>query len=246
MNSKPPGGSFDAIANESIVIVDDGKRPRPHLSSLDSAMISTSTRRLSRKPEQSLYPNVSNLPAIVTADAVWAATFRRHSEDNTISKALPSQDQQHTRAPASDITREIAANNNDEPCSSVESHSFERKTVEVTPGQFVPLRGSEETLVALDHGQVTNVTCIFCDVNLVVHAAASMIICPDCEMIAPLGVDNKDGEASLGLGLKRESLEQLSSSSHFKDGNGIFAESIVEELKTCNINRDPDEDSLSR
>ena len=90
---------------------------------------------------------------------------------------------------------------------------------------------------------MTNVTCIFCNVNLVVHAAASMIICPDCEMIAPLGVDNKDGEASLGLGLRRESLEL--SSSHFEDGNGLVAENVVEELKTCNLNRDPDEDSLS-
>lgn len=244
MNSKTPAFSSDAIANESIVIVDDdGKRRCPNLSILDSAMFSSSTRRLSQKTEQSLYPDlsdISNLPTIVTADAVWAATSRRPSEQGSNSKALPT-DQGHTQVSASD-TREKSAASDDASFSSVESQpSFERKTVEVTPGQFVPLRGSEETMLALENGQVTSVTCIFCNIDLVVHAAASMIICPDCEMISPLGVDVD--KTSLGLGLRRESLEL--SSSHFQDGGkGLFAES-EERLQTSNLNREPDEDSLS-
>jgi hypothetical protein len=62
-------------------------------------------------------------------------------------------------------------------------------------------------MLALGNGQVMSVTFTFSNIDLVVHASASMIICPDSEMIAPLGVDNQDAEMSLELGLRRKSLD---------------------------------------
>lgn len=122
MNSNAPSSS-DAIRNESIVIA-DGKR-RPGLSSLDSAMISTSTRRLSQRFEPSLYPNVVNLPTIDTADSVWASTSRDGRDRG--GKLVPTPGRRSTSALGNDTMED----EDDESRSSSESQLSERKTVEV-------------------------------------------------------------------------------------------------------------------
>lgn len=238
MNSPVPS-SFEATSNESIVIT-GGKR-RPNLSNLDSAMLSTSTRHLSQKSEPSLYPDITNLPTIDTADSIWASTSRAGRQ--TINGSKASTTNTSTSKEAKGV-REGSVHDTDESCTSVESVEFKRKTVEVTPGHFVPLRGADETLMALDEGQVSFVTCIFCDIALVVHAASSMFICPECEMIAPLIVDHGDAEKpSLGLGLRLDTL-QLSRPDE-DEGNSLVEETVMEKFKRSNLKRDPDEDSLS-
>ena len=96
----------------------------------------------------------------------------------------------------------------DESYSSAESQSIDRKTVELTPGEFVPLRGAEEAIQALDKGEVLTFNCVFCEACLVVHIAATMVLCPYCEMISPLEGDKSKViiSRSLGLGLRETSL----------------------------------------
>jgi len=230
MNSLPPS-SNDAVANESIVIV-DGKR-----HNLSSLSILSRSRRF--KTEPSLYPTVSNLPRIENADQVWALPSRYLKSDIenaslaekwTAAFSSREADSKHLTCPS------------DEDRNNDESRSINRKTVEVTPGHFVPLRGADETLEALSEENVINTNCVFCDVALVVHAAASMIICPDCEMIAALEGDNVVDTSSLGLGLRLETL-QLSS----EDDDKQLPHGSVGGGKpgTGDLKRDPDEDSLS-
>lgn len=248
MNS-PPQSSDDALANESIDIVDDKRR------NLDNPAALSSRRLSQRSAEPSLYPT-ADLPRIDNADHVWASSSRRQLNNDGKKKASteadkwsaafsdeaetkePAPSEQDIREQDSNHTTDDVEHSDDESLSS-----FERKMVEVTPGHCVPLRGADETLDALDKGQVTNTKCVFCDEALVVHVFASMIICPECEMIAPLEGDN-DGDAgiSLGLGLRLETLK-------------ISLDGDEEELsqqdtdeckpKPGHLKQDPDEDSVS-
>ena len=200
----PPRDMSEAQANESIVgvNVDDGKR-RISLSNLSRL---SSSRRL--KPEPSLYPAVSDLPRIENADEVWASSSRQLDTDGKMEARTDKRSV--ATSSASDkgaINQDYFVNDNhdsdDISHASIESGQYkDRKIVEVTPGKFYPLRGAEETMRALDYGQVVNVVCVFCGVDLVVHAAATMIICPECEMIAPLETEKETETTSLGLGLR--------------------------------------------
>lgn len=225
----------DSVANESIVVVVDGRRR--NLSNLSSRKINL---------ESSLYPTVEDLPTIETTDQIWAS-FRREKKKVSIeekwsaafSSSNPTAGDVDDASGAKESEQEDSeqANNSkardhdaDKSPSRTNDDSEQfanRKMVEVTPGHFVPLRGAEETLQALDNGKVANTTCISCDTALVVHEGASMIICPDCEMIAPL---LEKEEASLGLGLRLDTLK-------LSEQALITGKSAVGRLK-----RDPDEE----
>lgn len=217
MNTKYDGSSSldGAEANENIVISVDGKRR--NLSNL-------STLRNKVKSEQpSLYPSLSDLPRIETADTVWASSARQLRADgkeatDTVDVNTSTEEESEGLTGLADAVVKGSMGNVeniiDDPYSSDDdAQSIDRRMVEVTEGHFVPLRGADETLQALDDGQVTQTKCVFCGIALVVHEGASMVICPHCEMIAPLAApqgDSEHSEASLGLGLRLESL-QLSS-----------------------------------
>lgn len=88
----------------------------------------------------------------------------------------------------------------DDRGESDDNEKAERQMVEVTPGNFVPLRGSAETLEAVHLGRIQHTTCFVCKLSLVCVEDAEMVICPTCKTISPL-----EGGASgrgLGLGLK--------------------------------------------
>jgi len=235
MNSPPPS-SFDALSNESIV-VSEGKRRS--LSNLSPVVITTNRRRA---PEPSLYPSITDLPTIRNADEVWASASRRFEEGNKRSlttdeaTAQPEHDEEHGSNVGRSKDEDDYDDHNyddDDDGGGDSEESVDRKMVEVTPGHFVPLRGTKETLEAVEMGQMTNTNCVSCDVALVVHAAASLVICPDCEMIAPLERGDTDDEiTSLGLGLKLEDCH--------------LQEDIVDEIPIMgDLQRDPDEESLS-
>lgn len=76
------------------------------------------------------------------------------------------------------------------------------KMVEVTPGNFVPLRGSAETLEAVHLGRTRGVTCLVCQLRLVCVDGADMVICPQCKSISP--VEGGSSGGGLGLGLREE------------------------------------------
>ena len=79
----------------------------------------------------------------------------------------------------------------------------EHRMVEVTPGYFVPLRGSAETLEAVHKGRIQHAMCFVCKLRIVCVEDADMVICPTCRTISPLeGVGG--GIGGLGLGLKEE------------------------------------------
>lgn len=58
----------------------------------------------------------------------------------------------------------------------------EQLEVEISPGAFSPLRGSEETMKAIESNFLTPSTCMGCNADLVCIADAKFIICPLCRV----------------------------------------------------------------
>jgi hypothetical protein len=58
--------------------------------------------------------------------------------------------------------------------------------VEVSPGEFMPLRGSDETLEAIEMGYARIVTCFACSASLACVPDCELVICPDCRVISPI------------------------------------------------------------
>ncbi len=58
--------------------------------------------------------------------------------------------------------------------------------IEISPGVFVRLRGSEETWSAIQSGNSTHATCYSCELSLLCIADAEYVICPACRVVSPL------------------------------------------------------------
>eukprot|EP00542_Grammatophora_oceanica_P014446 CAMPEP_0194045964 /NCGR_PEP_ID=MMETSP0009_2-20130614/19080_1 /TAXON_ID=210454 /ORGANISM="Grammatophora oceanica, Strain CCMP 410" /LENGTH=415 /DNA_ID=CAMNT_0038691033 /DNA_START=102 /DNA_END=1349 /DNA_ORIENTATION=+ len=83
--------------------------------------------------------------------------------------------------------------------------------IEVSPGYFLPLRGSQETMQALEVGCAVSIVCFCCQVKLKTVPDADYVICPDCRVLSPIpdevkyaNFDNSWRErlGGVGLGLK--------------------------------------------
>lgn len=103
-----------------------------------------------------------------------------------------------------------------------QEESKEQTLVEVTPGNFVPLIGSESTWSAVQEGRIAHTTCFDCMARLVCINVADMIMCPECRVISP--VSDESGKASggggLGLGMKEEDAMREVSNVRNANNNG--------------------------
>ena len=92
-----------------------------------------------------------------------------------------------------------------------------RSRIEVSPGHYLPLRGSAETLAAVESGMARAVQCVACSATLLCVPDAELVICPDCRLLSPLATSKQAYGSSaqqpgvqynvggVGLGLKVES-----------------------------------------
>jgi hypothetical protein len=90
------------------------------------------------------------------------------------------------------------------------------QTLEVAPGEFLRLRGAEETWTAIQCGFYTPCECICCCLALVCIRDADCVLCPTCRVVSPTeGFRDGDSSGGVGLGCKREDLPW--SKKNFKD-----------------------------
>lgn len=78
---------------------------------------------------------------------------------------------------------------------------FDRPVLEILPGHFAQVCGSDETLAAYHEGDVNDHSCSACGTFLFCLASAGMCLCPECRSISPI-----DGGSTelLGLGVTLE------------------------------------------
>lgn len=56
--------------------------------------------------------------------------------------------------------------------------------VEITPGQYLPLRGSAETMKAISRGFYVTIPCLACSADLQCIADCQVVLCPDCRVVS--------------------------------------------------------------
>jgi len=78
----------------------------------------------------------------------------------------------------------------------------DRMLIEVTPGNYVPLRGSAEIWDAVLNDQTIECLCFGCCTQLVTVNDADMIMCVSCHTVSP--VEGGTGGGGLGLGMKND------------------------------------------
>jgi hypothetical protein len=102
---------------------------------------------------------------------------------------------------------------------SVQQDPTSRIEVEVGPGVFLPLHGTEETMSAMQEGQLVSCTCYVCTLTVMCVPQASFVLCPDCRVVSPVErsavpTTMKHGAApscetgGVGLGMKLEEFVQ--------------------------------------
>jgi hypothetical protein len=82
-------------------------------------------------------------------------------------------------------------------------------TIEVAPGIYEPLRGSQETIQAASLGKICMVSCFYCSHSFHCIADAKYVICPSCRVIGPAGGDggnNDNNNSGVGLGFCAQDL----------------------------------------
>jgi len=83
--------------------------------------------------------------------------------------------------------------------------------IEISPGVFVALRGSEESWHAIQQGFYTHPECFCCSTALVCIADADYVLCPECRVVSPItserpSIAPADFVGGVGLGLRRDIL----------------------------------------
>jgi hypothetical protein len=77
--------------------------------------------------------------------------------------------------------------------------------LEISPGVFAPLRGSEETWRAIQAGNIETIVCVCCCNRIQCIADAEYVICPECRVVSPVGDPYRgrpaSGQHSRGVGL---------------------------------------------
>lgn len=168
-----------------------------------------------------LYPSIEELPPVPSAATLFAPyshnvgnmsyeeehrAWPQRPEPLLERRAPgPETDPVWSPSPGLERLRGHGPEPEPEPVPQEDEPTFERRMVEVAPGHFVALRGSEETWHALQRNTVTIVSCSCCEISLQCIQDAAMVLCPDCKMISPLA-DNGDG---LGLGIKLDGLADV-------------------------------------
>eukprot|EP00978_Attheya_sp_CCMP212_P037455 scaffold176631_cov50-Attheya_sp.AAC.2 len=81
-----------------------------------------------------------------------------------------------------------------------------RTDLEISPGEYMPLRGSAETWDALEKGFIQTVNCWGCQCSLDCIRDAQLVICPECRTLSPIpslksddSDENPVGGVSLGV-----------------------------------------------
>jgi hypothetical protein len=76
------------------------------------------------------------------------------------------------------------------------------KTIQISSGVHVPLRGFEETRECIVRDFYLPSTCLGCSVDVCCIQDANYVLCPLCQVVSPMGgnADNDYGKGGVGLG----------------------------------------------
>jgi hypothetical protein len=81
-----------------------------------------------------------------------------------------------------------------------------QRTVEISPGVHVRLRGADETWRAIENDYYMPAQCICCESTIFCIQNADYVLCPDCRVVSRMEGLSSHGIGGVGLGFKYEDL----------------------------------------
>jgi hypothetical protein len=94
---------------------------------------------------------------------------------------------------------------------------FRTTEIEIAPGVYMPLRGSEETMTAIERGSVTRTNCFSCTSELHCLDDAEYILCPVCRVVGPVdsSFDRREMRVyGVGLGILPDQMRRWAGEIH--------------------------------
>jgi hypothetical protein len=135
-----------------------------------------------------------------------------------------------------------------------------KSTIEISPGVYETIRGSDETLEAIECGNVTITDCLVCNACLVTLQDAHYVLCPDCKVVSPIVLGDGDSshdhtrrhyypnqearpeEGGVGLGVHAASAGYIVDSDYMDQQPIIHIDNTYQQRYTNNIAYDIDND----
>ena len=156
--------------------------------------------------QKPLAKHINNAPRQQEVAPLTLSPFTGHR------KSLSFQSQKSFRLEKNVSTKFMNGSQN---CGSVATGRSRSTTIEVAPGEFLPLRGATETWEAIQNDYYVPSTCKVCGSTAFCIADASFVLCPCCQSVGPIrgdcnrtnmppGTHNKThggGERGGGVGL---------------------------------------------
>jgi hypothetical protein len=167
------------------------------------------------KPSQSKDTDVSHNSKPSRSGESRRRTY--HSDKSSDQMISDRSSPHHSRSPR----RETGGRRRSPPHSSSDSERRRslppsETTIEVAPGIYETLRGSQETMQAASLGKICMVSCFCCSHSFHCIADAKYVICPSCRVIGPAGGDggnNDNHNFGVGLGFCAKDLPRNGESS---------------------------------
>jgi hypothetical protein len=79
---------------------------------------------------------------------------------------------------------------------TVVDHGYSRRTIEISPGVYLLLRGAEETWNCIGRDFFMPCLCLGCSHELCCIQDADYVLCPKCRVVSPLDTDSYGSESA--------------------------------------------------
>lgn len=140
---------------------------------------------------------------------LFSTTALTHSDNSGDDRKPPFKDPRDESLPSKDLTVQsemgLWRSRQKHPSNACETV----KKIEIAPGQFMQLRGAQETYEAIKSDQFIPSTCFTCNKTVCCVDTATYVLCPDCRVVSPVkDTSYRERNPSVGLGF---SLSDLSS-----------------------------------
>lgn len=129
----------------------------------------------------------------------------------------PGLRSEYARVAAKPQARVSVMSDSDDDDANFKQPPTKRIEIEVSPGVFLPMRGADETELAVRRGDVHQTACACCQSLLYCIKAAEYLYCPNCRIIGPVSVytiSSSDSIGGVGLGLTEEAMSDVIAKIH--------------------------------
>ena len=181
-----------------------------------AAALNSSGTDLSLVPDLSRQSTTSGPDCMVICDgfgqscsSVSVATTSTRSMSTTASSD-DSYSPTSSRSPLSNSSDRIIPSR-----SSITGEAV--KMMEISPGQFLPVRGASETEHAIRSAEIQETPCTSCSTKLFCLIGAELVLCPTCRVVGPIldvgGGPNRGRSGKrvygVGLGLTHSDIDEM-------------------------------------